>query len=201
MIRRPPRSTRTDTLFPYTTLFRSNDLHYDNAGGDSGERIEIVATDGESLAGYRVHLYSGGSSPGSANTYGSATVPTGSVSSCGGSVRIATVAYSGLQNGSNDAIALVDADGAVVQFLGYEGSVTAANGPASGQTSDSLPVAEDSGTPAGTSLQLRGSGSGYGDFSWAGSSADSFGACNDGQSFSGSNPAPILVSTTPARSE
>src|SRR3546814_1160721 len=26
MIRRPPRSTRTDTLFPYTTLFRSEDL-------------------------------------------------------------------------------------------------------------------------------------------------------------------------------
>src|SRR3546814_4711629 len=25
MIRRPPRSTRTDTLFPYTTLFRSTD--------------------------------------------------------------------------------------------------------------------------------------------------------------------------------
>src|SRR3546814_12681020 len=24
MIRRPPRSTRTDTLFPYTTLFRSD---------------------------------------------------------------------------------------------------------------------------------------------------------------------------------
>src|SRR3546814_20351695 len=27
MIRRPPRSTRTDTLFPYTTLFRSLVLH------------------------------------------------------------------------------------------------------------------------------------------------------------------------------
>src|SRR3546814_19193276 len=27
MIRRPPRSTRTDTLFPYTTLFRSVDAH------------------------------------------------------------------------------------------------------------------------------------------------------------------------------
>src|SRR3546814_16571797 len=26
IIRRPPRSTRTDTLFPYTTLFRSVDL-------------------------------------------------------------------------------------------------------------------------------------------------------------------------------
>src|SRR3546814_16426063 len=29
MIRRPPRSTRTDTLFPYTTLFRS-ECHCDN---------------------------------------------------------------------------------------------------------------------------------------------------------------------------
>src|SRR3546814_5920749 len=28
MIRRPPRSTRTDTLFPYTTLFRSGQLHW-----------------------------------------------------------------------------------------------------------------------------------------------------------------------------
>src|SRR3546814_19948157 len=28
MIRRPPRSTRTDTLFPYTTLFRSDHLDY-----------------------------------------------------------------------------------------------------------------------------------------------------------------------------
>src|SRR3546814_13003350 len=27
MIRRPPRSTRTDTLFPYTTLFRSVRIH------------------------------------------------------------------------------------------------------------------------------------------------------------------------------
>src|SRR3546814_15220575 len=26
MLRRPPRSTRTDTLFPYTTLFRSNGI-------------------------------------------------------------------------------------------------------------------------------------------------------------------------------
>src|SRR3546814_9489900 len=29
MIRRPPRSTRTDTLFPYTTLFRSRRLGMD----------------------------------------------------------------------------------------------------------------------------------------------------------------------------
>src|SRR3546814_20333783 len=28
MIRRPPRSTRTDTLFPYTTLFRSRNFQF-----------------------------------------------------------------------------------------------------------------------------------------------------------------------------
>src|SRR3546814_20713049 len=32
MLRRPPRSTRTDTLFPYTTLFRSGDAR---ARGDA----------------------------------------------------------------------------------------------------------------------------------------------------------------------
>src|SRR3546814_4433309 len=36
MIRRPPRSTRTDTLFPYTTLFRSL------AANHAGERFEGV---------------------------------------------------------------------------------------------------------------------------------------------------------------
>src|SRR3546814_3592538 len=33
MIRRPPRSTRTDTLFPYTTLFRSSVRTYASADG------------------------------------------------------------------------------------------------------------------------------------------------------------------------
>src|SRR3546814_18169459 len=33
MIRRPPRSTRTDTLFPYTTLFRSNLVYRNDLKG------------------------------------------------------------------------------------------------------------------------------------------------------------------------
>src|SRR3546814_4998419 len=36
MIRRPPRSTRTDTLFPYTTLFRSH----------CGSRRDLTSTGG-----------------------------------------------------------------------------------------------------------------------------------------------------------
>src|SRR3546814_11151169 len=38
MIRRPPRSTRTDTLFPYTTLFRSVD-----AFPGAGRMLELAA--------------------------------------------------------------------------------------------------------------------------------------------------------------
>src|SRR3546814_14420749 len=37
MIRRPPRSTLTDTLFPYTTLFRS-DVGLQKSGADDDER-------------------------------------------------------------------------------------------------------------------------------------------------------------------
>src|SRR3546814_1886166 len=35
MIRRPPRSTRTDTLFPYTTLFRSENVRIHLADDDT----------------------------------------------------------------------------------------------------------------------------------------------------------------------
>src|SRR3546814_3580431 len=38
MIRRPPRSTRTDTRFPYTTLFRSRQYQRDNRQGQAEER-------------------------------------------------------------------------------------------------------------------------------------------------------------------
>src|SRR3546814_5937043 len=39
MIRRPPRSTRTDTLFPYTTLVRSADLLVPQVGLHTQARI------------------------------------------------------------------------------------------------------------------------------------------------------------------
>src|SRR3546814_2742139 len=40
MIRRPPRSTRTDTLFPYTTLFRSHEI-------DSGVRVGVTTAEAQ----------------------------------------------------------------------------------------------------------------------------------------------------------
>src|SRR3546814_19649418 len=44
MIRRPPRSTRTDTLFPYTTLFRSLKLSGEAfGGGQLGVNPDVVS--------------------------------------------------------------------------------------------------------------------------------------------------------------
>src|SRR3546814_1152650 len=44
MIRRPPRSTRTDTLFPYTTLFRSDSDPFSGSFGHLhfGYRLQPV---------------------------------------------------------------------------------------------------------------------------------------------------------------
>src|SRR3546814_19071549 len=57
MIRRPPRSTRTDTLFPYTTLFRSDCGNVDEdilsaiLADDEAETLLLVEELDRSLAG------------------------------------------------------------------------------------------------------------------------------------------------------
>src|SRR3546814_540843 len=51
MLRRPPRSTRTDTLFPYTTLFRSDGVRRVN-------RSHVIAADGSIRARYdKIHMF------------------------------------------------------------------------------------------------------------------------------------------------
>ena len=178
-----------------------NEIHYDDAtsAGDVGERVEIVATAGESLSGYRVHLYNG-STPSAAVAYDNDPVPAGSLVTCGAQVRIAVVAYAsnGIQNGPNDGIALVDGAGRLVQFISYEGAITGSGGPASGRTAQNLPVAETGTTAAGTSLQLGGTGTTYPAFAWNGSATQTFGACNRGQTFAQPNTPPAVTSTTPA---
>src|SRR5690606_23133851 len=70
----------------------------------------------------------------------------------------------GLQNGSPDGIALVNASGEIVQFLSYEGSFVGSDGPVVGLSSTDIEVDEPGDTPTGFSLQLTGSGNTYGDF-------------------------------------
>src|SRR3546814_13550468 len=58
MIRRPTRSTRTDTLFPYTTLFRSIELDAQQGITDEGDgaNFNISATVGTNFADGRGNI-------------------------------------------------------------------------------------------------------------------------------------------------
>src|SRR3546814_20019131 len=58
MIPRTQRSTRTDTLFPYTPLFRSAFSHFDQVKGDNlqttvQKRAHVMASVGNAVAGLR----------------------------------------------------------------------------------------------------------------------------------------------------
>ena len=178
-----------------------NELHYDNSNNDINEGIEVVATAGENLASYSIVLYNGATAS-AGTTYSTRQLPAGSAVSCGGTVSVASLRSNNLvQNGGNDGIALVDGNGQVVQFLSYEGTLKASNGPAAGMTSTAIPVSETNSTAPGTSLQLAGNGASAADFSWRSSAAATFGSCNTAQTFSGgggsTGPRPSVLNTTP----
>lgn len=153
-----------------------NELHYDNSGTDTGERVEIIAPAGTSLSGWRLVLYNGSDG----RQYATYSLTGTTANQCGGHGTV-VVNVPGMQNGSPDGLALVDAGGGVVQLLSYEGGFTATDGPAAGRVATQITVAETATTPVGQSLQLAGSGSRASDFTWQAPRAASFGACNTGQ--------------------
>ena len=111
---------------------RFSELHYDNVGTDTGEAIEVSGPAGLDITGWRVVLYNGANNLAYNTTTLSGTIPA----TCG--VRgVVVINYPtvAIQNGSPDGMALVNAGGTVVEFLSYEGVMTAADGPAAGMTS------------------------------------------------------------------
>ena len=168
-----------------------NEFHYDNpVNGDPGEFIEVAGTAGTALTGWSLVLYNGGTDGKAATSYLTVgltgTVPN--LSNGFGAVRFEMSALNSIQNGSFDGMALVDAAGTVVQFLSYEGVITAANGPAAGMTSLDVGVSETNATAQGTSLQLTGIGNQYGDFTWAASATSTPNAANLNQAFTAPGP-------------
>ncbi|MGI9605700.1 MAG: ExeM/NucH family extracellular endonuclease, partial [Acidimicrobiales bacterium] len=171
-----------------------NELHYDNTSTDVGEFFEVAGPAGTDLTGWTVVLYNGNGG-GTYNTIGlSGTIPDES----GGFGAISFgLPTNGLQNGSPDGLALVDDGAAVIEFLSYEGSILATNGPANGTTSTDIGVSESSGTSIGDSLQRTGTALEADDFTWTGPSMESPGDLNDGQVF-GEPPEPEPLCDTAA---
>lgn len=152
-----------------------NELHYDNDGTDTGERIEIAGPAGTNLGGWSLVLYNGNGRAPYATIPLAGTIPD---QDDGFGTLSFTGPASGIQNGSPDGLALVDGAGGVLQFLSYEGSFTAVGGPADGLVSTDIGVVEGATTPLGLSLQVTGSGTASEDFAWTAPADDSFGAVN-----------------------
>jgi len=152
-----------------------NEIHYDNASTDSNEGVEVAGPAGTDLGAYYLLAYNGGN-----GAYYASNAISGTIDDEGCGYGALWFAMAGLQNGPSDAVALVHS-GQVVQFLSYEGVMTATNGPAAGMTAVDLGVME-TGNETNKSLQLRGTGSSYAQFVWAGPTNDmSMGALNAGQ--------------------
>ncbi|WP_158499559.1 T9SS type A sorting domain-containing protein [Lutibacter profundi] len=165
------------TTFCYTQTIFINEIHYDNTGADVDEGFEISGPAGTDLNGYTVELYNGngGGSYDTVNLSGIIPNQQNNLGTLWFSVTI-------LQNGSPDGLALIDSDGTtVIQFLSYEGVITATDGPANGMSSTDIGVSEGSSTAIGESLQLIGEGSQYSDFTWTGPIAATNGLVNTGQ--------------------
>jgi DNA/RNA endonuclease G (NUC1)/PKD repeat protein len=164
--------------FPDT---RFSELHYDNVGVDAGEAIEIEGPAGMDVTGWTIVLYDGTNSTAYSTQTLSGTIPA----TCGArGVIVVNYPSNGIQNGSPDGMALVDAGGRLVEFLSYEGTFTAVGGPANGVASTDIIAQEPSNTPVGQSLQRDAFNH------WSGPSTSSFGACNA----AGAPPPPNSIS-------
>src|SRR5689334_870752 len=174
---------------------RFAELHYDNTGTDVGEAIEVSGPAGMDVTGWTVVLYNGNGGA----SYNTQTLTGAFPATCGDrGVFVLNYPTNGIQNGgttatgtdSPDGMALIDAGGAVVEFLSYEGVFAATNGPALGVTSTDIAVRELGNEPVGKSLQRSGDGT------WAGPIDNTFGTCNDNGG--GPPPPPVVASVTVA---
>jgi endonuclease/exonuclease/phosphatase family metal-dependent hydrolase len=171
-----------------------NEIHYDNAGGDVGEFVEIAGPANTNLGQYELVFYNGANTRAYKSLALGGTIPNEEASGFGA----LAFTVSGIQNGAPDGIALLKGSD-VVQFISYEGDFVAGDDIAGGIMSSDIGVKETSATAIGKSLQLRGSGSGYSDFLWESPQDESMGRINTGQVFLGSGDPMINITVDPDR--
>ncbi|MEO9517360.1 MAG: ExeM/NucH family extracellular endonuclease [Paracoccaceae bacterium] len=148
---------------------RINEFHYDNDGADTGEFIEIRVDAGQDASGLLVELYNGNDG----GVYNALTLPGTPVTSHDDyDYYVIELPANGLQNGAPDGLALSN-DGALIEFLSYEGTLTATTGTAIGETSTDIGQAETTTTTVGFSLQRNEDGT------WRAPEANTSGEAND----------------------
>ncbi len=159
------------------TIVWINEIHYDNDGTDSGEFFEVAGPAGTDLSGWSLVGYTGNGG----FTYDTVAI-SGTLPDQQDGYGTLSFNMPGMQNGTPDGLALVDAAGGVVEFISYEGVFDAVEGPAAGMTSVDIIVTE-SPAPVGHSLQMGGTGATSGDFTWQTAQSHTAGLPNTGQTF------------------
>jgi DNA/RNA endonuclease G (NUC1) len=163
---------------------RFSEIHYDNLSDDVGEQIEIEGPAGTDLSDWSIVLYDGNNK----TAYETRSLTGLTIPATCDARGVVAIQFAQIQNGSPDGFALVH-NTEVVQFLSYEGTFSAVDGPAAGLGSTDIGVAEPSNSSDLSSLQLNALKG-----TWEGPSRRSFGRCNkDGPppydiSFSGRLP-------------
>ncbi len=125
------------------------EFSYDNDGGDTGEFVEVQLPAGGTSQGLRVVLYNGNGG----GVYAEYALPV--VTAPAQVPAVVAIDTPGIQNGSPDGLALVDDTDTVLEFLSYEGTLAATDGPAAGTTSTDIGVSQPGSTPIGQSLARR----------------------------------------------
>ena len=162
-----------------------NEIHYDNYSTDQDEFIEVVIENADSynLADFQVDLYNGNDG----KVYDTKTLDQFTKGSTVDNFTFFYYTYpsNGIQNGAPDGMALSYKGNLISgQFLSYEGTMTAADGPANGQTSVDIGVSEPDSV--GYSLQLGGTGTTYDAFGWQNPLPATPGEINKNQQFAAS---------------
>lgn len=133
-----------------------NEISYDPIGTDTSEYVEIAGETGTDLSNYKLFFYNGNDSI----SYTSKSL-SGTLS---GNDKYSFKAFyfkSIIQNGPSDAIALVYNGSTVLQFLSYEGVITAKTGVAAGLTSKDVGVVQANSTQTIQASTLNLSNMGY----------------------------------------
>lgn len=128
-----------------------SEIHYDNVGADVGEFVEVQLPPGTTTDGWSLVLYNGNGGA----AYGTLNLPAVTATATASTVVSVVGPVGGIQNGSPDGLALLDAAGAVVELLSYEGTFVATSGAAIGRSLPDIGVAEAGTEPVGQSLSRR----------------------------------------------
>lgn len=138
-----------------------SEIHYDNVGSDEGQMVEVAYGNQMDMSGYKVVLYRGTTGL----MYDTQSLQAFAIGESRNGLTFASRKVASFQNGV-DGVALIDENDNVVEFISYEGIMTAQDGFAQGMVSVEMGASQSGQDPKGWTLQKSGTGCLAEEFEW-----------------------------------